>query len=250
MKSLLEKLKAVPKKTLIITGLLIILSVSTLMMSVIVVKQAADRHDVNSGGDDDSLGVFNDGGSSQKPSDKEPELDMTDVYGLKFVSRGDGTCYVGGIGTCQKTELEIPSVSPSGDKVTGIGERAFENCKELLSIYIPASVTTVGTGAFRGCEKLVAINVSTENTVYCSVGGILFSKDKTVLLCYPMNRAGANYLLSTDIKAIGAYAFEGAINLRGLLFSGSVSDFNKIDILTGNDILNSITITCNYSGAK
>ncbi len=249
MKSLIEKLKSVPKKTLVLIGLLIVLSVSTLVMSVIVAKQAKSGADAGQPSNGTSIDVFSGSDTSKKPAQKV-ELDLTDVYGLEFVSRGDGTCAVAGIGTCKKTEFEIPSVSPDGDKVTKINDLAFENCKELVSVTIPSSVKTVGTGAFRGCEKLVAINVSTDNEVYCSVGGVLFSKDKTVLICYPLNRQGGNYLLSTDVKAIGAFAFEGAINLNQLLYQGSVAEFNDIDILTGNDILDTIAITCNYSGAK
>ncbi|MBE6578074.1 MAG: hypothetical protein E7653_08080 [Ruminococcaceae bacterium] len=249
MKSLIEKLKSVPKKTLALIGLLIILSISTLIMSIVVAKQARAKNDASVSQGGTSVGVFNDTDTKQEQTQKV-ELDLTDVYGLKFVSRGDGTCSVAGIGSCLKTEFEIPTVSPDGDKVTKIDDNAFTNCKELVSVTIPSTVKTVGTGAFRGCEKLVAVNVSPDNEVYCSIGGVLFSKDKTVLICYPMNRQGINYLLSTDVKAIGAFAFEGAINLTQLLYQGSVSSFNDIDILAGNDILDSIAITCNYSGAK
>ena len=35
-------------------------------------------------------------------------------YSLEFVSNGDGTCYVAGIGTCTDTDIVIPSTSPEG----------------------------------------------------------------------------------------------------------------------------------------
>jgi hypothetical protein len=248
MKSLLEKLKAIPKKTLILVGLLVVLSIATLIMSVIVAKQAASSAATVPSGTT-GVDVIKESDTS-KPEAQKVQLDMSDVYGLLYVSRGDGTCYIAGIGTCTKTELDIPSVSPAGDKVTKINDNAFSGCKELVSISIPASVKTIGTGAFRGCEKLVAISVSSDNDVYCSVSGVLFSKDKTVLLCYPMNRQGSNYLLSTGVKAIGAFAFEGAINLKQLLYEGTVSSFSAIDMLSGNDILDTIAITCNYTAAK
>ena len=170
--------------------------------------------------------------------------------GLKYISKGDGTCYIIGIGSCTKAELEIPEISPSGDKVTKIYDNAFANCEQLVSVYIPKTVKTIGTGAFRGCKNLVAINVSDENEVYCSVGSVLFSKDKTVLVCYPMNRQGGNYLLSTGVKAISAYAFEGAVNLKKILYEGNIAKFQGIDILIGNDILNTLPITCNYVSSK
>jgi hypothetical protein len=249
MKLLLEKLKAIPKKTLVLVGLLVAMSVCTAIMSVMVVSQSKKAQNAQDSADADSIKVFNSTGT-QSDGDSKANLDMSDVFGLNFVSHGDGTCTVAGIGTCTKTELIIPDKSPDGDKVTKIADHAFENCKQLVSVSIPAGVKVIGTGAFRGCEALVAINVSSGNEIYSSVGGVLFSKDKTVLLCYPMNRQGTNYLLSTDVKAIGAFAFEGAINLKQLLYSGSVASFSAIEKLNGNDLLDTIAITCNYSGAK
>ncbi len=257
---LITKIKNVPKKKLAIVCLLIILVVATLIVTFIAAKRSNDASiEGDDGGgnqqNDSSVGVFkpvdeNTDPTSSTPSDTVEPLDMTGVNGLVYVSQGDGTCYVDGLGSCKDTELKIPAYSPYGDKVTRIGDGAFTNCTELLTITIPATVKTVGTGAFRGCSSLVAINVDTENSVYCSVGGVLLSKDKSVLVCLPMNRPGSNYLLSTSTKAIAAYAFEGALNLKNLLYEGTISDFQKIDILMGNGILDKIAITCNYVSAK
>ena len=45
--------------------------------------------------------------------------------GLAYISNGDGTCFVSGIGTCTDTDVVIPAVSPAGDTVTGIGDEAM-----------------------------------------------------------------------------------------------------------------------------
>lgn len=79
--------------------------------------------------------------------------------GLSIVSKGDGTCYVDGIGTCTDTDLVIPSTSPDGDSVTGIGEQAFEVCTSLTSVIIPDSVTSVAYEAFCGCSSLEYVKV-------------------------------------------------------------------------------------------
>ena len=45
---------------------------------------------------------------------------------LEFVSNGDGTCYVAGIGGyAAANTIEVPAKSPKGDTVTGIGDWAF-----------------------------------------------------------------------------------------------------------------------------
>lgn len=251
----IEKIKSIPKKKLIIIGILLVLIITTAVITLTAasMKDSAEA-DTGGGGksDSSSVSVFK---SSEKDTSKntgdtvEP-IDMSGTNGLTYISKGDGTCSIKNIGSCLITELSIPAYSPSGDVVTRIDDGAFANCTELVTVTVPATVKTVGTGVFRGCSSLVSINVDTENSVYSSVGGVLFSKDKSILVCFPMNRPGANYLLSTEVKAVAAYAFEGAQNLKNLLYEGSISDFQKIDFLMGNGIIDETPITCNYVSAK
>ena len=88
---------------------------------------------------------------------KEPEIQYS--QGLAFTSNGDGTCYVAGIGTCTDTQLVIPSVSPTGDAVTGIGCYAFAYCDFLESVTIPEGVTIIGMSAFERCGSLMQITL-------------------------------------------------------------------------------------------
>ncbi len=257
---LIEKIKKIPKKKLITVCVLIVLAVATIAITYTVAKtsNASVNQDGASGsnGNDSSISVFkpveasSDESTTKAPTETVKPTNLDGVNGLTYVSQGNGTCYISSIGSCKDIDLKIPAYSPYGDKVTRIGDGAFINCTEILSITIPASVKTIGTGAFRGCGSLVSINVEDGNSVYCSVGGVLMSKDKSVLLCMPINRPGSSYLLSSDTKAIAAYAFENSTNLKNLLYAGSVSEYQKIDILMGNNLLDKIAITCNYTSAK
>lgn len=47
------------------------------------------------------------------------------------------------------------------------------------------SVTSIGDYAFSSCSGLTAINVSSNNTVYSSIDGILYNKETTTLITYP-----------------------------------------------------------------
>ena len=72
---------------------------------------------------------------------------------LAFVSNGDGTCYVSGVGTCKDQDIMIPAAY-NGERVTGIGEQAFYKKSDLTSVTIPDSVTKIGELAFYQCTGL------------------------------------------------------------------------------------------------
>jgi hypothetical protein len=75
--------------------------------------------------------------------------------------------------------------------VTTIGAAAFYRC-DLRSVTIPKNVTSIGLGAFRS-YMLPAINVDPANQLYSSQDGVLFNKDKTVLIAYPHYKNHTTY---------------------------------------------------------
>lgn len=88
--------------------------------------------------------------------------------GLKFNSNGNGTCSLSGIGSCNDINIIVPSVSPSGDKVTAISASAFYNYIELISIRIPDSVTSIGNDAFAYCANMRTVILSNNVTSWGS----------------------------------------------------------------------------------
>ncbi len=149
-----------------------------------------------------SIGTDNDPLLNATIHFKEPEIRYSE--GLEFTSNGDGTCYVSGIGTCTDTEILIPTVSPEGEAVVGIGDNAFAHvyeltgvtipdrvtyiedfafywCTALTGITIPAGVTEIGSSAFGGCESLVSLTVAEGNPVFHSDGNcIIHTSSKTL----------------------------------------------------------------------
>ena len=110
------------------------------------------------------------------------------TYGkLTYEVKNDGTIKITDCDGNASGALTIPSTI-GGKKVTSIGDSAFRRCKNLTSITIPEGITSIGYDAFYMCSSLTSINVSENNKNYCSVDGVLFNKDKTELIQYPIKK--------------------------------------------------------------
>jgi len=110
--------------------------------------------------------------------------------------------------------------------VTEIVCLAFAYCTSLTTIAIPNSVTTIQSEAFSGCTSLTTIDVESENSVYDSENGVLFNKDKTTIIYYPLGKIGA-YVIPGSVKEIGVCAFWRCDNLTSITIPGSVINIEE-----------------------
>ena len=100
------------------------------------------------------------------------------------------------------------------DSVVTIGEQAFAYCKSLTSIKIPVGVETIGQNAFEICSVLSNITVDEQNSNYSSDNyGVLFNKDKTMLVQYPIGNSRNSYNIPDSVTLINDYAFYKSSNL-------------------------------------
>lgn len=83
------------------------------------------------------------------------------------------------------TEFEIPD-EYEGFPVTEIADFAGCNLENAEVIKIGKNVSKIGSWAFENNQKLKRFDVSPENEYYCSVDGVLFTKDMKQLLFYPL----------------------------------------------------------------
>ena len=104
-----------------------ILALIALVLTFSLIFASCDKNDNVPSEEDSNTNLDNSGVTEGEDSSKDDDDDTEVTTGsLAFTSNGDGTCYVSGvIGTCKDENIIIPSVSPSGDKVTAIGSYAF-----------------------------------------------------------------------------------------------------------------------------
>ena len=100
----------------------------------------------------------------------------------------------------------IESINIS-DGVINIGTWAFKDCSKLVEIVLPNSITSIGSCAFSGCNSLANIIVDSNNTVYQSISGNLYSKDGKILIQYAIGKQDASFRIPETVTSISDYAF-------------------------------------------
>ena len=115
------------------------------------------------------------------------------------------------------TNITIPS------SVTSIGSYAFYNCSGLTNITIPSNVTSIGNYVFLGCSELTNINVDKENKNYSDDNGILFNKDKTIMIKCPEGKKKNEYIIPNSVTSIENRALENCSGLMNITIPGSVT---------------------------
>ncbi len=129
--------------------------------------------------------------------------------------------------------VEIP------DGVTSIDVRAFNDCSGLVSVVIPDSVITIGNGAFKNCIRLVSVNIP-EGVM--SIGDDAFSGCERL----------ASVVLPDSVRAIGEGAFSECYTLTKITIPNGVkriSDhmFYNCRNLVGITIPNGVTSIDNHA---
>lgn len=165
---------------------------------------------------------------------------------LEVPAEIDGTkitsIYYGAFLSCSSKTIILP------EGIKKIDENVFAETLEHLTI--PASCTEItGEEPFLQLPNLQSITVNEGNTAYSSEDGILYNKDKSLLIAYPALKTGEEFKTPetvkeiaksgfcyninlknvelTAVETIGEYAFEGCTNLENVKLTKSLKKVDK-----------------------
>lgn len=152
---------------------------------------------------------------------------------LSWALTDDGTLTISGSGDMDnyavgddgppwlEEDVEVTQIVLDGN-ITSIGENAF--CQTFIkNITIPASVSAIQYGALNFIDTLEGIWVETGNTVYSNDdSGVLFDKDKTVLISAPTRLTGT-YTVPMSVTWIYDNAFLGCAGIKTISWPDRIS---------------------------
>lgn len=142
-------------------------------------------------------------------------LDKTSDFEWKFNKLNNTAMITGYVGL--ESHIIIPSsIKKSGKTytVTSIGDNAFNNCNNIISIIIPNSVSSIGAGAFAYCSSLTTATIP---------DGIPYIGDNTYAYCSSLTTIA----IPDSITNIGVGAFRGCTSLREMKIPAAVTNIGQ-----------------------
>ena len=131
-----------------------------------------------------------------------------------YNNQPDGLVYAGNVLYKYKGEMPENTTVTLRDGTLGISDKAFLECKGLISIDIPSSVTYIGLEAFSKCSNLTSVYIPNSVT---SIGIRAF------YFCSSLS----NIEIPNSVTYIGWYAFDGSAWYQnqqdGLVYAGKVA---------------------------
>ena len=107
-----------------------------------------------------------------------------------------------------------------------IEDHSFFNCG-LKKVYIPASVKEIGILAFAGNGPLKAIIVDENNSSYCSVNSVLYSKNKEIIYAVPQNKKAGTFKPDSNLKTVYGFAFAGCNKIKKVVFPEGMKELGE-----------------------
>lgn len=96
----------------------------------------------------------------------------------------------------------------------------------MKQISLPGTVKFIGIFAFPGCESLTNFFVDASNSNYSAHDGVLYNRDKTALIRFPLGKGG-KFTVPDGIKQIQPFSFFQCDELTEVTVSNGVLSIGR-----------------------
>lgn len=138
---------------------------------------------------------------------------------LKNIEIPNSVKYIGEASFAYCVSLEYITLNNGLEE---IDSWAFGACENLSNIYIPESVHTIGHSVFVRCNLLESINVDANNDFFICREGVLYSKDLSRIVSYPLNKDLTSYTILDGVRMIEHQTFNFSTKLQAIYMPESV----------------------------
>lgn len=126
------------------------------------------------------------------------------------------------------------------DTLVNISGDTFYNSSNLRKVNIPKNVKFMGNNPFAGCPN---IEVNNESPFFNLVDGILYNRDFTRLIYYPISKKDDRYEIKEGCRILGKHSFYLCDNLKEVVIPSSIiklennpfSGCTKINLVNKSD---------------
>ena len=138
-----------------------------------------------------------------------------------------------------------------GTGVTGFSYLLFQNCTSLINLTVPSNILIINPESFYGCSNLINININSNNPNYTSVDGVVFNKNITTLVLYPIGKIGS-YSIPNTVTTIAFESFLNCTNLTNITIPNSVTNITTYSLVGCTGLIsliipNSVTSIGDYA---
>ena len=111
------------------------------------------------------------------------------------------------------------------DSVINVDSFAFSVCENLTNVTIGKSVASIGENVFYYDTSLANISVNINNQNYSSDEyGVLFNKNKTELIQYPIGNTRTEYSIPNTVNNIIDWSFSYCTSIKNITIPNSVTN--------------------------
>lgn len=146
-----------------------------------------------------------------------------DCYNLLSIDLPEGLTTIcdGAFYNCNSlTEIVFP------DSLENLGQ-CINECYNLKAVTIGSEISDCTAVLKNNSASIETINISSNNIYFTSVDGVVYNKDVTEILCYPLGKSDKNFILPNTVIKISDSCFKDNKNIENIKLSDNLKEIGN-----------------------